>query len=242
MDAKVALVTGAAKGIGAACAKQLSKDGFRIAIHYRSNPELAEALKAELPHSETFRYDLSENGACEALVKDIKEKMGRLDVVVNNAGVALDQVITFAKIEDFDRTIQTNLKPVFLLSKFASKMMIRGKWGRIINITSVVGHLGNSGQTIYSSAKSAIAGMTRSMSLDLSGFGINCNCVAPGFIETDMTASLPEEVKQKMMAQIPLGRFGKPEDVAKAVSFLASDNANYITGTTIHVNGGMYRS
>jgi len=242
MEGKVALVTGAAKGIGAACAKQLSKDGFRVAIHFRSNPELAESLKAELPNSELFRYDLSETGACEAMVKEIKEKMGRLDVVVNNAGIALDQVITFAKVDDFDRTIQTNLKPVFLLSKFASKLMIRSKWGRIINITSVVGHIGNNGQTIYSAAKSAITGMTRSLAIDLSSFGITCNCVAPGFIETDMTGSLPEEVKQKMMTQIPLGRFGRPEDIAEAVAFLASEKANYITGTTIHVNGGMFRS
>ncbi len=242
MESKVALITGAAKGIGASLSKYLAKDGYRIAIHYNSNIKLAEALKNELPGSEIFGFDLSEEGACEALVKDVKSKMGRLDVLVNNAGIALDQIITFAKPEDFDRTYYTNLRPVFLLAKYGSKHMIRSKWGRIINITSVVGHSGNSGQTAYSSAKSAITGMTKSMAIELASFGITCNCVAPGFITTDMTASLTDEVKQKMLGQIPLGRFGDPEDVAAAVSFLASPAASYITGTTIHVNGGMYRS
>lgn len=242
MESKVALVTGAAKGIGAACAKRLAKDGFRVAIHYRSNPDLALSLKAELPESEVFCYDLATEGACEALVKEIKSKMGRLDVVVNNAGIALDQIITFAKPEDFDKTVQTNVKPAFMISKFASKLMLRNKWGRIVNITSVVGHLGNAGQVIYSGAKGAITGMTKSMAMDLAGFGITCNCVAPGFIATDMTDSLPDEVKQKMLTQIPLARFGHPDDVANAVSFLVSEGSGYVTGTTIHVNGGMYRS
>ena len=242
MESKVALITGAAKGIGASLSRYLAKDGYRIAIHYNSNVQLAETLKAELPNSELFGFDLSQEGACEALVKEVKSKMGRLDVLVNNAGIALDQIITFAKPEDFDRTYHTNLRPVFLLSKYASKLMIRSKWGRIINITSVVGHCGNSGQTAYTAAKSAITGMTKSMAIELASFGINCNCVAPGFITTDMTDSLSEDVKQKMLGQIPLGRFGSPEDVAAAVSFLASPAASYITGTTIHVNGGMYRS
>jgi 3-oxoacyl-[acyl-carrier protein] reductase len=242
VESKVALVTGAAKGIGAACAKRLAKDGFRVAIHYRSNPDLALSLKAELPESEVFCYDLATEGACEALVKEIKSKMGRLDVVVNNAGIALDQIITFAKPEDFDKTVQTNVKPAFMISKFASKLMLRNKWGRIVNITSVVGHLGNAGQVIYSGAKGAITGMTKSMAMDLAGFGITCNCVAPGFIATDMTDSLPDEVKQKMLTQIPLARFGHPDDVANAVSFLVSEGSGYVTGTTIHVNGGMYRS
>jgi 3-oxoacyl-[acyl-carrier protein] reductase len=242
VESKVALVTGAAKGIGAACAKRLAKDGFRVAIHYRSNPDLALSLKAELPESEVFCYDLATEGACEALVKEIKSKMGRLDVVVNNAGIALDQIITFAKPEDFDKTVHTNVKPAFMISKFASKLMLRNKWGRIVNITSVVGHLGNAGQVIYSGAKGAITGMTKSMAMDLAGFGITCNCVAPGFIATDMTDSLPDEVKQKMLTQIPLARFGHPDDVANAVSFLVSEGSGYVTGTTIHVNGGMYRS
>ena len=242
MESKVALVTGAAKGIGAACARRLAKDGYRVAIHYRSTPELAMALKAELPQSEVFCFDLAEEGACEALIKDIKLKMGRLDVVVNNAGIALDQIITFAKPEDFERTIHTNVRPAFLLSKFASKLMLRNKWGRIVNITSVVGHMGNSGQVIYSGAKGAITGMTKSMAMDLAGFGITCNCVAPGFIATDMTDGLPDEIKQKMLTQIPLARFGQPDDVAAAVSFLASEGSGYVTGSTIHVNGGMYRS
>ena len=241
-DKKVALVTGASKGIGAACAMALHKEGYRIAIHFRSKPELAEALQKELPGSEVFQYDLSEDGACDALIKDVVKTMGRIDTLVNNAGISIDQLITFAKPDDFDRILSTNLKPVFMLSKLASKKMIRSKAGSIINITSVVGHTGNAGQSMYSAAKSAVTGLTQSMSVDLAGFGIRANCVAPGFIQTDMTDALGDDVKEAILSGIPMKRLGTANDIGEAVAFLASDRANYITGTTLHVNGGMYRS
>lgn len=241
-SSKVALVTGASKGIGAACAKALHQEGFKIAIHFRSKPELAEGLKAELPGAEIFQYDLSEDGACEALVKEVVKTMGSLDVLVNNAGMSIDQLITFAKPADFTKLIDTNLKPVFLLSKLASKQMIRKKAGSIVNVTSVVGHTGNGGQAMYASTKSAITGLTKSMAADLAGFGIRANCVAPGFIETDMTGALNEEVQAKILEKIPLGRLGSTEEIGNAVSFLCSEKASYITGTTLHVNGGMHRT
>lgn len=240
MEEKIALVTGAAKGIGAACAVELAKNGFRIALHYRSNPELAEALCKELPGSLPFQYDLSQDGACEALIKEIKEKMGPIDVLVNNAGISIDQVITFAKPEEFQKILETNLVPTFKLTKFASKMMIRKKSGSIINITSVVGHTGNPGQSMYSASKAAITGFTKSVACDLASFGIRVNCVAPGFIKTDMTDVLPEEVQTVILSKIPLKKLGTPEDIGKAVAFLASESSQYITGSTIHVNGGMY--
>ena len=241
-EKKVAIVTGASKGIGAACALALDKAGYRVAIHFRSKPELAESLQNEMPDSEAFQYDLSENGACDALIKDVVKTMGGVDVLVNNAGISIDQLITFAKPEDFDKIIATNLKPVFLLSKLASKKMIRKKAGSIVNITSVVGHTGNGGQSMYSAAKSAVTGLTQSMAVDLAGFGIRANCVAPGFIQTDMTDALSEEVKNDILTGIPMKRLGTANDIGEAVAFLASDKANYITGTTLHVNGGMFRS
>jgi 3-oxoacyl-[acyl-carrier protein] reductase len=240
MSEKVALVTGAGKGIGAACAIELGQAGYQVAIHYRSQPETARALSDSIPNSKTFQYDLTEDGACEALIKDVKTQMGRIDVLVNNAGMSTDQLITFAKPEEFDRLIATNLRPVFLLSKYASRLMIRQKFGRIINMTSVVGHTGNPGQSMYAASKSAITGLTKSMAAELGNFNILCNCVAPGFIETDMTGSLPEEVKQQILNKIPLGHLGTVKDVAAAVAFLASPQSSYITGSTIHVNGGMY--
>lgn len=237
---KVALVTGASKGIGAACATALGKAGYKVAIHFRSNPELAQGLCEEIPGSIPFQYDLSEEGACEALVKDVKEKMGPIEVLVNNAGISVDQIISFAKPQDFDLLLNTNLKPVFLLSKLVSKMMIRKKAGSIINITSVVGHSGNPGQSMYAATKAAATGFTKSIAKDLAGFGIRANCVAPGFIETDMTSALSEEVQEGILQKIPMKKLGTTEDIGNAVEFLASDKAAYITGSTIHVNGGMY--
>lgn len=242
MNEKVALVTGASKGIGEACARELAADGYKVAIHFRSNPDRAAALSKELPGSEIFQYDLSEDKACEQLVKDVKSKMGGIDVLVNNAGISIDQIISFAKPDDFERIIATNLRPVFLLSKFASRLMIRKKAGSIINITSVVGHSGNSGQSLYAATKSAITGFTKSVALDLASFNIRANCVAPGFIRTDMTDALSDEVKEHILNNIPLKRLGSPEDIAHAVTFLASDKSVYITGSTIHVNGGMLTS
>ena len=242
MDSKVALVTGGSKGIGAACVKALAKAGYKVAIHFRSQPAEAESLKSEIPGSEIFQYDLSEESACQALVKDVKAKMGSIDVLVNNAGMSVDQILPFAKPDDFDRLLQVNLKPGFMLSKLCSRFMIKSKSGSIINITSVVGHTGNGGQSMYSATKSATTGFTKSIAMDLAPYGIRANCVAPGFIKTAMTGALPDDVQEQILTKIPVKKMGDPEDVANAVAFLASEGSKYITGSTIHVNGGMFTS
>ena len=239
---RVALVTGGSKGIGAACVRALGRDGFRVAIHYRSCPEEAQALQSEVSGSETFCYDLSSEDACQSLIKEVRDTLGPVDVLVNNAGMSVDQILPFAKPEDFEKLLRTNLKPVFLLSKLCSRMMIRKKSGSIINITSIVGHTGNSGQSMYAATKSAVTGMTKSAALDLAGHGVRANCVAPGFVETAMTEALPQGVKEQILAKIPMKRMCTPEEVAEAVSFLASNQSSYITGSTLHVNGGMFTS
>jgi 3-oxoacyl-[acyl-carrier protein] reductase len=242
MTQKVALVTGASRGIGAACALTLGRAGYRVAVHYRGAEDKARAVCAGLPDGQgvPFKFDLAEAGACQELVKVVKDELGAIDVLVNNAGVAIDQLLAFAKPEDFDVLLATNLKPVFLLSKFAAKVMIRQKGGRIINLSSVVGHTGNPGQSMYAATKAAITGFTQSIAQELAGFGILCNCVAPGFIETDMTGALKEETRQAILGRVPLKRLGRPEEVGDVVAFLASPAASYVTGTTIHVNGGMF--
>lgn len=240
MEKKVALVTAGIKGIGKACARSLADRGYYVAIHFRSNPERALELAKEIGHAKIFQYDLLVEGACEDLIKDVKGEFGRIDVLVNNAGVAIDQLIPFAKADDFNTMMNTNLKAVFLLCKFASKQMIRQKKGNIINITSILGYTGNGGQSIYSATKGAVTALTKSMAKELAGFGIRCNCVAPGFIATDMTASLSDEIQKKILDQVPLKRMGCPEEVGAVAAFLASEEASYITGSTLHVNGGMY--
>lgn len=240
MSDKVALVTGASRGIGKAIAIKLSAAGYKLAIHYRSNKESAEALSSEIPGSMTFCADLGKEDECIALAKAVKAEMGQINVLVNNAGMSVDQVLTFAKPADFSRLLDVNLKSVFNLSKACSRFMIRQKSGSIINITSVVGHTGNAGQSMYAATKGAITAFTKSISADLAPFGIRANCVAPGFIATDMTDALGEEVKEKILEKVPLKRLGQPEDIANAVEFLASDCSSYCTGSTLHVNGGMF--
>jgi 3-oxoacyl-[acyl-carrier protein] reductase len=237
---KVALVTGASRGIGAAIAKSLGQKGFRVAIHYKGSEDKARDLSASIPGSMTFKADLSDSAACQDLIKVVASELGPINILVNNAGVAIDQILPFAKPEDFDTLIATNLRPVFLLSKFAAKGMIKQKSGRIINIASVIGYTGNGGQSMYAATKGGITAFTKSIATDLAQFGILCNCVAPGFILTDMTESLPDAAKEAALSKIPLKRFGVPSDIANAVCFLASQEASYITGSTIHVNGGMY--
>ncbi len=242
MGGKIALVTGASRGIGAACALRLGQAGYKVAVHYRSREDLAKKVCEQIPGSMPIQLDLSAEGACEQLIKLVKNEMGGLDVLVNNAGISIDGLLPFAKPDDFDLLIQTNLKPVFLLSKYAGKQMIRNKWGRIINLSSVVGFTGNAGQSLYSMTKAAITGFTKSAALDLAKFGITVNSVAPGFIQTDMTGALAAEVQEQILAKIPMGRLGTPLDIANAVHFLASEEASYITGNTLHVNGGMFTS
>jgi 3-oxoacyl-[acyl-carrier protein] reductase len=237
---KVALVTGASRGIGAACAIALGEAGFKVAVHYRGSEEKARLVCEKIPGSKCFQADLSSAEACQELVKQVSTELGPIQILVNNAGLSIDQVLPFAKPEDFDTLIATNLKPVFLLSKFVTKGMIRQKYGRIINLASVVGYTGNGGQSMYAATKGGITAFTKSIAVDLAGFGILANCIAPGFIQTDMTDSLPDAAKDAAMAKIPLKRFGKPEDIANAVVFLAGPHSSYITGSTIHVNGGMF--
>ncbi|MFW7379521.1 MAG: 3-oxoacyl-ACP reductase family protein [Oligoflexus sp.] len=240
MSEKVALVTGASRGIGRACAKVLAENGFRIAIHYRRDEEKAKELAASLPEAKIFQADLSLEEDCKQLIKSVKDAMGRIDVLVNNAGVSIDQIITFAKPEELEQVFNTNFKSVFHLSKAASRVMIKQKAGNIINLTSVVGHTGNGGQSMYAASKGAVTAFTKSIATDLANFGIVANCVAPGFIDTEMTSSLPGEVKEQIANKIPMKRLGTSDEVAGVVAFLASDAASYITGSTIHVNGGMF--
>jgi len=244
MTQKVALVTGAARGIGAACALALGRAGYKVAVHYRSDEAAARHIVEQIGDGQAvaFRFDLTQENACAELVKVVKAELGSLDVLVNNAGLAVDQILPLAKPSDFDLLLNTNLKPVFLLAKAASRIMIRQKGGRIINITSVVGHTGNPGQSMYAATKAAVTAFTQSIAQEFGSIGILANCVAPGFIETDMTKDLKEEVKQAILSRVPLRRLGQAEEVAAAVEFLASDKASYITGTTIHVNGGMFTS
>ncbi len=237
---RVALVTGASRGIGAACATALHLDGYRVAVHYRRDEQLAQALCAELPGAIAFQADLAQETAAEALVKSVRSELGRIDVLVNNAGLVKDQILPFAKAEDFGALIAVNLRSTFLLSKLAARTMIKNKWGRIVNITSVVGHSGNFGQSLYAATKSAITGFTLSIAQDLAQFNILCNCVAPGLIDSEMTTRLSDKVIAAIKERIPLKKFGQPQDVAQAVAFLASPASAYITGTTLHVNGGMF--
>ena len=189
-----------------------------------------------------FQANLGEEEECKSLIKAVKERFGRIDVIVNNAGISIDQILTFAKPSELEDVLNTNFKSVFHLCKACSRMMIKQKGGAIINLTSVVGHTGNAGQSMYAASKGAVTAFTKSIASDLAGFGIRANCVAPGFIETDMTDKLPEDVREAILGKIPLKRLGSPQEVAQVVSFLASDEASYITGETIHVNGGMFMS
>lgn len=240
MSERVAMVTGASRGIGAACARALREDGFRLALHYRRDDALASKLSEELGDTQIFKADLQDSEACENLIKEVKNKLGRIDVLVNNAGMVKDQILPFTRLDDFNAVMNVNLRPVFILSKLVAKLMIRQKHGRIINITSLIGHTGNVGQSIYAASKSAITGFTKSIAKDLAQFNILCNCISPGPIASEMSDRLPPEVKEDIRKQIPLQKFGQPRDVALAVSFLASEQLSFITGETIHVNGGVY--
>jgi 3-oxoacyl-[acyl-carrier protein] reductase len=238
----VALVTGAARGIGLAIANALAETGHAVAFHYRqeSHAEAARLWCETHPGSRPFAADLASESACQDLIQRVKTEMGGLHVLVNNAGMCVDQIIQFAKPEDMRRLIDTNLMPVFTLTKLSSKIMARQRQGAIINITSVVGHTGNMGQSMYASTKAAIHALTQSTAQDLASFGVRVNSVAPGFIETDMTRDLPEKARETILSKVPMQRLGRPEEVGSVVAFLASDKASYITGTAIHVNGGMY--
>jgi 3-oxoacyl-[acyl-carrier protein] reductase len=238
-DKKVAVVTGGGTGIGAACVRELAAKGFRVGIHYRSSGEAADRLLAEIGDGFLLQADLADIARIEAIVETLKVQTDRLDVLVNNAGVSIDADMQRMRIEQFDAQ-RAVLRGVWYLTKrILRQYMFRVNGGRIINISSVVGHTGNAGQIPYTMEKAALDALTKSLARELRGRDILVNSVAPGFIATEMTARLPEDVRAGILAGIPLCRMGRPEEVAEVVGFLATAGS-YITGTVIHVNGGMY--
>ncbi|KJS64748.1 MAG: 3-ketoacyl-ACP reductase [Comamonadaceae bacterium BICA1-1] len=239
--AQVALVTGASRGIGAAIALELARRGYQVigsATRDDGAAKISQTL-ASYPGCRGVRLDVNDGQAADALIDALVKEHGALHVLVNNAGITRDTLAMRLKDEDWDAVLDTNLKAVFRLSRAVIRPMMKQRWGRIINITSVVGASGNAGQANYAAAKAGVAGLTRALARELGSRQITVNCVAPGFIETDMTAALSEPQQQALLGQIPLGHLGKPADVAHAVAFLASAQAGYITGQELHVNGGM---
>ena len=243
LDGKTALVTGASRGIGRAIALCLAAEGARVAINYAGNVKAAEEVKASVEAAGgtaiLCQADIADSAAVETMVADVVKEFGAIDILVNNAGITRDTLLMRMKDEDFAKVLDTNLKGVFYCTKAVAKLMMKKRAGRIINMASVVGLVGNAGQTNYAAAKAGVIGFSKSAAKELASRGITVNVVAPGFIGTDMTAGLPESVKEKMLTDIPLGRMGEPEDVANAVLFLASDQASYITGQVVNVDGGM---
>ena len=243
MKESVALVTGGSRGIGRAICLELARLGAAVAVNYAGNEQAAletvEACRALGVEAEAFQADVADSAACEELVKAVKDRFGKLDILVNNAGITRDGLLMTAKEEDFSRVLDTNLKGAYFCMKAASKVMMRQRYGRIISMSSVVGLRGNPGQTNYAASKAGILGLTKAAAKELATRGITVNAVAPGFIETDMTAAMPEKAKEAMLTTIPAGRPGAPEDVAKAVAFFAEKDSAYITGQVLCVDGGM---
>ena len=245
LDKQIAIVTGASRGIGRAIALELARQGATVigtATSESGAAAISEAFNAAGVNGRGAVLNVNDAAAAEALIDGTVKEFGALHVLVNNAGITQDQLAMRMKDDDWDAVIDTNLKSVFRLSRAVLRPMMKAKGGRIINITSVVGSAGNPGQVNYAAAKAGVAGMTRALAREIGSRGITVNCVAPGFIDTDMTKTLPEEQQAALKTQIPLGRLGSPDDIAHAVAFLASPQAGYITGTTLHVNGGMYMS
>lgn len=244
LNGKVALVTGASRGIGRAIAITLAEAGADVAVNYagseKAAQEVVEKIEALGRKAIKLQADVSSMTAAEELVKQTIGHFGKIDILVNNAGITRDNLIMRMKEEEFDQVIATNLKGVFNCVKAVTRPMMKQRSGKIINISSVVGVLGNPGQANYVAAKAGVIGLTKATAKELASRGINVNCVAPGFIETDMTDQLSGDTREQLLKQIPLERLGQPEDIAKAVKYLASDDASYMTGQTIHVDGGMY--
>ena len=244
LDDRVALVTGGTRGIGLACSRALAAAGARVVMAYRGNEGAAASAVADLEReghrTEAVRLDVADAEAVAAAVKDITQRHGRLDILVNNAGIARDQLLLRVKQEEIDETFATNVSGAIHCAKAAIRPMMRAKAGRIINLSSVVGETGNPGQAVYSASKAAILGLTKTLAREYASRGITVNAVAPGYIDTDMTSSLADDIKAGIVASTPLGRVGTPEEVAAAVLFLASDESAYITGQVLRVNGGMY--
>jgi 3-oxoacyl-[acyl-carrier protein] reductase len=236
LEGKVALVTGASRGIGHAIAEQLVKDGAKVV-----GTSTSEEGAKKVPGVGRV-LNVRDAAQCDALIEQIQKEQGEIAILVNNAGITRDNLALRMKDADFDEVIDTNLRAVFRLSRAVMRGMMKARWGRIINITSVVGASGNAGQANYAAAKAAVVGMTKSLARELGSRNITVNCVAPGFIDTDMTRALSDEQKKALLEQIPLGRLGTPQDVAAAVAYLLSPAGGYVTGAVLHVNGGMYMS
>jgi 3-oxoacyl-[acyl-carrier protein] reductase len=242
MSNKVALVTGATRGIGKAIAQALVAQGVTVVGTATSESGAASISEYLGDNGKGYVLDVSSDESVDAVLKDIVAQFGAPTILVNNAGITRDNLMMRMKMEEWDQVINTNLTSVFRVSKACLRGMTKAKFGRIITISSVVGSMGNAGQANYSAAKAGLEGFSRSLAAEIGSRGITVNCVAPGFIETDMTKDLPEEHKANLIAKVPAARLGQPEEIAAAVAFLASDNAGYINGETLHVNGGMYMS
>ncbi len=242
---KTALVTGASRGIGRAIAVELARGGARLALNYAGNQAAAEeALRlvreAGSPEARLFQFDVADPVAVGKAVDEVVSTMGGLHILVNNAGIALDQLVMRIKDDDWQRQLDVNLSGAFHLIRAATRPMMKARGGSIVNLTSVVGEMGNAGQAAYAATKAGLIGLTKSVARELASRNVRVNAVAPGYIDTDMTASLPADAKQKMAEMIPLGRLGSVEDVAAAVAWLCSDQASYVTGEVLRVNGGMH--
>ena len=242
-EGRVALVTGGGRGIGRAVAVRLGKEGADVAISYLSNDATAEEAAEEVREAggrcEIFKGDVASPEDVEAMFKGVAEALGPVGILVNNAGVTRDNLMMRMKEEEFDDVLRTNLKGTYLCTRAALRPMIRARWGRIINVSSVVGIVGNAGQANYAASKAGIIGFTKSVAREVAQRGITANVVAPGYVETELTGSLPDKVKDQIRGQVPAGRFGEAEEVAEVVAFLAGEGAGYVTGQTVAVDGGM---
>lgn len=243
LTGKTAIVTGASRGIGAEIARKFAADGAKVVVNYSGSQEKAEAVVADIQanggEAIAVKANVSDAESVKAMVDETMKTFGSVDILVNNAGITRDNLMMRMKDDEWDDVINTNLKGVFICTKAVTRQMMKQRAGRIVNIASIVGVMGNAGQANYVASKAGVIGLTKTTARELASRGITANAVAPGFITTDMTDQLTEDVQKAMLGQIPLGRFGAPEEVAKAALFLASDDASYMTGQTLHLDGGM---
>jgi len=242
-DGRVAVVTGGGRGIGRAVAVRLANEGANVAISFRSNDttaqEVAEEVRAAGVLCEIFKGDVASSEDVDALFRGVGEALGQVEILINNAGLTRDNLMMRMKEDEFDEVLRTNLKGTYLCTRAALRPMIRARWGRIINVSSVVGLVGNAGQANYAASKAGIIGFTKSVAREVAQRGITANVVAPGYVETELTRSLSDDIKDQIMGQVPVGRFAEAEEVAEVVAFLAGEDAGYVTGQTVAVDGGM---